>query len=188
MSDLDAQLRERLAPVGDWAPTRLRRAAVLCPLIRRDGADHLLLGLRPLDSATHPGQIAFPGGKVEDDERPVETALRECEEEVGMPPGHVTPLGELPPRESTSRFFVHCVVGRVAPFELRLSPREVDRVIYGPRDELRDPGRWRVRPPPGAAPGGAAARSPQFRHGGDLVWGLTGSFVRDLVGRLGGGF
>ena len=59
---------------------------MLCPLLRQRGADHLLLGLRPADSATHPGQIAFPGGKLEGAEEPLETALRECQEEVGMPP------------------------------------------------------------------------------------------------------
>ena len=71
MADLDAQLREHLDPIGGWAPTDLRRAAVLCPLLRQRGADHLLLGLRPADSATHPGQIAFPGGKLEGAEEPL---------------------------------------------------------------------------------------------------------------------
>lgn len=184
MSDLDAQLRDRLEPIGDWAPTGLRRAAVLCPVVRSDGADSLLFGLRPLDSATHAGQIAFPGGKVEGGERPVETALRECHEEVGMPAEHVTPLGELPPRVSSSRFHVHCIVGRVSPFDLRLAPREIERVIYVPLDALRDPGRWRERPPPGDRAGQQSQTSPHFLHGQDLIWGLTGRFVQELVARI----
>lgn len=156
---------------------------MLCPLLRQRGADHLLLGLRPADSATHPGQIAFPGGKLEGAEEPLETALRECQEEVGMPPAGVVPLGQLPPRVSTSRFHVHCIVGRVAPFELQLAPQEVDRVIYVPLDELRDPARWRDLPPPHETAAGAPT-SPHFRHGDDVIWGLTGRFVRDLVARL----
>ena len=185
MSDLDAQLRERLLPVGGWAETDLRRAAVLCPILRREGRDQLLLGLRPMSSDAHAGQVAFPGGKVEGDERPLETALRECSEEVGMPPALVTPLGELRPRVSTSRFHVHCVVARVAPFELQLAPREVERTLFVPLDELRDPRRWQDRPPPGGHTGDQPPTSPQFEHGQDLIWGLTGRFVRDLVSRLG---
>lgn len=184
MADLDAQLREHLDPIGGWAPTLLRRAAVLCPLLHHDGADHLLLGLRPADSATHPGQIAFPGGKLEGSEEPLETALRECQEEVGMPPAGVVPLGQLPPRESTSRFHVHCIVARVAPFELQLAPREVDRAIYVPLDELQDPTRWRDLPPPHHATPAGAPTSPHFRQGDDVIWGLTGRFVCDLVDRL----
>lgn len=184
MSDLDAQLRERLLPVGGWAATDLRRAAVLCPILRVEGQDQLLLGLRPMTSDAHAGQVAFPGGKVEGDERPLETAVRECYEEVGMPPAHVAPLGELPPRVSTSRFHVHCVVARVRPFELRLAPREVDRALFVPLQELRDPRRWRERPPPGGHTGDQPKTSPHFEHGRDLIWGLTGRFVSDLIDRL----
>ena len=184
MSDLDAQLRERLLPVGGWGATDLRRAAVLCPIVRVEGQDQLLLGLRPMTSDAHAGQVAFPGGKVEGDERPLETAVRECYEEVGMPPAHVASLGELPPRVSTSRFYVHCVVARVAPFELRLAPREVDRALFVPLQELRDPRRWRECPPPGGHTGDQPETSPHFEHGPDLIWGLTGRFVRDLIDRL----
>lgn len=185
MPELDAQLRDRLPPIGGWAATDLRRAAVLCPVLHLQGRDHLLLGQRPMSSDPHAGQIALPGGKVEGDETPLQTALRECHEEVGMPPALVTPLGELPPRVSSSRFHVHCVVARVAPFELRLAPREVDRAIYVPLDDLRDLDRWRALPPPaGAATGCQPATSPHFRHDVDLIWGLTGRFLRDLVGRL----
>ncbi len=184
MSDLDAQLRERLAPTGGWAHTELRRAAVLCPIVQQGSVDHVLLGLRPMTSDAHAGQIALPGGKREDDEQPVETAVRECREEVGMPPDHVTPLGELQPRVSTSRFHVHCVVARVAPFELRVSAREVERVLFVPLPLLRQPARWRERPPPGPPRAGQPATSPHFAYGDDLIWGLTGRFLQDLVQRL----
>ena len=182
--DLDAHLQEQLPAPGAWAATRLRRAAVLCPILSSGGRDHLLLGLRPLSSDAHAGQIAFPGGKVEGDERPVETAIRECFEEVGMPPSHVTPLGELPPRVSTSRFSVHCVVARVQPFTLRLAPREVDRALLVPLEALRDLKRWTERLPPDGGDGGV---SPHFRHGDDVIWGLTGRFIRDLVSQIGAG-
>ena len=159
-------------------------AAVLCPIIHADGRDQLLLGLRPQTSSVHAGQFALPGGKAESDEQPVDTALRECFEEVGLPRSHAAPLGELPPRVSTSRFHVHCVVARVAPFPIRRSPREVERVLFVPLDELRDPERWRELPPPTPHTGDQPRTSPHFEHDGDLIWGLTGRFLRDLVGRL----
>jgi 8-oxo-dGTP pyrophosphatase MutT (NUDIX family) len=183
--DVDTQLRQRLREVGDWQPTELRRAAVLCPIVARDGVDHLLFGLRPQSRDAHAGQIAFPGGKVEGDERPVETALRECLEEVGMPPENVTPLGELPPRTSTSRFYVHCVVARVRPFELRLDPREVDRALFVPLPDLQRADRWRELPPPMPTRVAQPRTSPHFVFGEDRIWGLTGRFVRELVGLLG---
>lgn len=157
---------------------------MLCPIVHRKGEDHLLFGLRPQTSNAHAGQIAFPGGKIEGDERPVETALRECLEEVGMPIDHVTPLGELPPRVSTSRFHVHCVVGRVQPFELMLDPREVDRALFVPLTELRDLSRWQELPPPMPTSAAQPKTSPHFAFGDDLIWGLTGRFVRELVAML----
>ena len=186
MSQLDAQLQVRLPQPGDWQATQLRRAAVLCPIVALDDQDHLLLGLRPMTSNAHAGQIAFPGGKLEGDETPVETALRECHEELGMPPQSVTPLGELSPRVSSSRFFVHCVVGRVPPFELRLAPREVDRALFVPLSALLDQAQWRDLPPPHAQEDGEHPLSPHFRFGEDVIWGLTGRFIRDLVDVIGG--
>jgi len=184
--DLDTQLRERLREVGDWQQTELRRAAVLCPIVALDGVDHLLFGLRPQTSNAHAGQIAFPGGKVEGDERPVQTALRECLEEVGMPIENVTPLGELPPRISTSRFYVHCVVGRVLPFDVRPEPSEVERVLFVPLPELRETSRWQELPPPMPTEVAQPRTSPHFAYGDDLIWGLTGRFVRELVAMLEG--
>ena len=181
MADLDAHLQDHLRNLGGWAPTQLRRAAVLCPIVDLDGLDHLLLGLRPQSSHAHAGQVAFPGGKVEGDERPVETAIRECDEEVGMPPDYVAPLGELAPRVSSSQFHVHCVVARVQPFQLRLAPAEVDRALFVPLAQLRESWRWRELPAP-SEPGDAPhATSPHFFFGEDLIWGLTGRFIRDLV-------
>ena len=119
-----------------------------------------------------------------DYEDPVATALRECEEEIGAPADAVTLLGALPPRESSSGILVQCLVGRLASIELTLDPREVERAFYVPLADLRDESRWTDRPPPTTASGKQPPRSPHFRSGDDLIWGLTGRFVRDLVTRL----
>lgn len=190
---IDAQLRERLHPSRGWQPTPLRRAAVLLPIVSGEtgaGADHhgdrVLFVLRPAGREPHAGQIALPGGKQEGDESPLETAVRECHEEVGAPPELVTPLGELTPRVSTSRYHVHCVVARVQAFAVVPQPSEVDRVLTVPLRELRSLARWQDLPPPVPTALRQPPNSPHFRHGADLIWGLTGRFLRELAELLEG--
>lgn len=183
MADLDARLRARLAPIGDWQATTLRRAAVLIPLLAVDGVDGLLLVVRPDAARQHAGQIAFPGGMRDGDEPVAATAARECREEVGVAPAAL--LGALPPRASSSGILVHAVVGRLAAdAALRPCPREVRRTLWVPIAEALDDARWQELPPPGGATGAQPATSPHFRHGADLVWGLTGRFLRDLAATL----
>jgi 8-oxo-dGTP pyrophosphatase MutT (NUDIX family) len=140
-----------------------------------------LFVLRPEGTQAHAGQIAFPGGMHAGTESPLQTAMRESLEEVGAPGDNITPLGELEPRESTSKIHVHCVVARGAPFDLRPDPREVARILHMPLDELRDDTRWQEKPPPIATPGIARRTGPHFPFGEDLLWGLTARFIRDLV-------
>ncbi|MEZ6037732.1 MAG: CoA pyrophosphatase [Planctomycetota bacterium] len=188
MPEVDEHLRRLLPAPGDWQATTMRRAAVLCPLVRRFGEDFVLVLRRPDDARQHPGQLGFPGGMRNGDESPLETALRECDEEVGVGSAHVTVLGELPHRPSSSGILVHCLVGRVADVPLRPDPREVLRVVWLPLAELRDEQRWADLPPPPPypqpQPGQPRFLSPHFLHGEDLLWGLTGRFVRDLVTTL----
>lgn len=183
MADLDARLRASLAPIGDWQATSLRRAAVLVPLLAVDGVDGLLLVVRPHDARQHAGQIAFPGGMRDGDETVAATAARECREEVGAAP--VALLGALAPRASSSGILVHAVVGRL-PVDATLQPcpREVARTLWLPLADALDDGRWQELPPPGGATGAQPPTSPHFRHGADLVWGLTGRFLRDLAAAL----
>lgn len=183
---LDALLRQRLPPIGDWQPTALRRAAVLCPLVQHDGADHLLFVVRPHTLRQHAGQIAFPGGMRDGDETIEATARRECREEIGVADAAITVLGALPARESSSGILVHAIVARLADGALRPDAREVERVLRIPLAELCDDARWQEKPPPGGATGKQPRTSPHFVFGDDLLWGLTARFVRDLVGRLSG--
>lgn len=185
MSHLDETLKQRLdAASGVWTPTPLRVAAVLCPLVQRDGEDHVLLLVRTAEMRQHAGQIGFPGGMRSGDEDPVSCALRECSEEIGVPATAVTILGGLPPRESSAGILVHCLVGRVLPVPVSTDPREVDRVLHVPLRELLDATRWEEKAPPRTAAGQHPRTSPHFLFGTDLLWGLTARFVRDLVTRL----
>lgn len=179
---LDDLLRERLQPVPrHWAPSPLPLAAVLCPIVRRSGQDHVLFVARPRHLRSHAGQIAFPGGKRDGDEGPLACALRECREEIGVPADAIEPLGSLPPRPSSSGLSVHCLVGRLQPVPVVADPREVERVLYVPLADLRDETRWQERTPAPRPGHPAPPPSPHFPCGGDLLWGLTARFVRDLV-------
>src|SRR5690606_41700851 len=81
-----------LLPAG----TRLRRAAVLVPLVERSGGRRVLLTRRTEALRLHPGQVSFPGGRNESDDRdPVSAALREASEEVGLEAGPSHPQGYL---------------------------------------------------------------------------------------------
>lgn len=181
---VDELLRARLGPIGPWQPSALRLAAVLCPLVEADGADHLLFVARPEDQRQHAGQLAFPGGMRSGDESVLATALRETEEEIGVPAPAITVLGGLGPRPSSSGILVHTAVARLQPVALRPDPREVVRVLTMPLALLRDASRWHERPPPGGATGAQPRTSPHFEFGGELLWGLTARFVRDLVAML----
>ncbi len=132
-------------PGGDWPETmednRHRPAAVLVPVVAGQFAPALLLTKRTDHLHHHPGQISFPGGRVEaQDASPVETALRETEEEIGLDRSHVELLGALPDYYTGTGFRVTPVVGVVhPPFELQLDTFEVAEAFEVPLAHFLDP-------------------------------------------------
>jgi 8-oxo-dGTP pyrophosphatase MutT (NUDIX family) len=116
-------------------------AAVLVPLVNRPEGLHVLLTQRSPDLPDHPGQISFPGGRLEpDDASLAAAALREAAEEVGLPPHRVSVLGLLAEYETVTGFRVTPVVGWVEPpFALTPDPIEVADVFEVPLAFLLDP-------------------------------------------------
>lgn len=92
-----------------------RPASVLMPLVVRDDDWHVLLTRRPEHMKNHAGQISFPGGRTEHGETPLQGALRETHEEVGIPASQVHPIGRLPSFNAVSEFRVTPYVGLIDP-------------------------------------------------------------------------
>src|SRR5207244_408864 len=115
-------------------------AAVLVPLFEAGGETRVVLTRRPDTMPSHRGDVAFPGGKVhpENDATLLDAALREAEEEIGLPKAAVDVVAELETISTvTSRFLVAPFVGVLAALpELQPDPREVERVFDVPLSEL----------------------------------------------------
>ncbi len=118
----------------------LTPAGVLIPIIEREDALDVLLTVRSPGLKHHAGQISFPGGRMEpQDAGIVDTALRETEEEVGIPAAKVEIAGFLEPMATVTGYAVTPVIGLVQPaVELTLDPAEVDEVFEVPLAFLLD--------------------------------------------------
>lgn len=197
---LIARLRERLDPVdepgglprysdGDLnggLPVRtgkLRRAAVLAPLILHDGRPRLLLTERAAHLPKHAGQIAFPGGGVDPTgETEAQAALRELEEEVGIGPAHVELVGRFDGYATVTGYHVTPFVGLLKPgYAVRPDPGEVADVFEAPFDFLMDPANHQRH-----------SREWQGRQRhfyampweGRYIWGATAGMLKSLHDRL----
>lgn len=169
-----ARLREGLAGRFEDAviPAGARRGGALALLSPADAGDdaELLLTRRSDDLPRHPGQISFPGGRVEAGETPREAALREAAEECGVRPATVALLGELPTVYiPPSAYWMTVVVGRwERPHALTADDGEVAALVTVRLSQLREAGRWRATP----LPDRGTVWAWQLDDG-HLLWGAT---------------
>lgn len=157
----------------------IRPAGVLIGLIPRPGGPTALLTRRPDTMAKHPGQVAFPGGKVDPiDADEVAAALREAHEEVGTNPETVDLIARGQPYLTGTGFRVVPVIGLLpADFEPVPCPTEVAAVfetplsfLLNPHNHDRQSGTWQ----------GQTRHYYQMYHGGFRIWGVTAGIIRTL--------
>lgn len=148
-------------------------------LLRDEGGlgPSALFTRRPDTLRAHPGQISFPGGSIGEGESVLDAALREAEEEVGVPRGAVETLGLLHDIDTSTGFVLTPVVARLTrEVELRLNPAEVTRAFTAPLGALA--GRLELRP---MSRGGREWQVPYFAWEGETIWGATGRVLVDLM-------
>ncbi len=164
---------------GVSAAASFRPAAVLVPLVPHPAGMTVLLTRRTDHLHHHPGQISFPGGRVEDaDVTPVMTALRETEEEIGLDPDRIELLGELPDYCTGTGFRITPVVGLVhPPFSLRLDTFEVAEAFEVPLDFLLDPANHQRHR---AEYGGRMREYHAMPWQGYYIWGATAGILVSL--------
>jgi 8-oxo-dGTP pyrophosphatase MutT (NUDIX family) len=170
-----------LAPVPPG--TRIMPAAVLVPLVQREGDVHVLLTQRSAHLRDHPSQISFPGGRVEGgDENRIDTALREAAEEIGLARERVDVLGMLPVHEMPSGFRISPVVGWIAPpLELTLDPFEVADAFEVPLAHFLDPANHLRRH---YFFNGRHRHYLAMPYAGHYIWGATAGMLYSLYRQL----
>ena len=157
-------------------------AAVLVPIIDRREPT-VLLTLRTAELASHAGQVAFPGGKIDAaDESPVAAALREAREETGLAAALIEPIGYLDLYLTFSGFRILPTVARVAPeFTLALNPREVTETFEVPLEFLMTPANHQRRTRDW---NGLARDYYAIPFENRYIWGITAGILRNLYERV----
>ena len=162
---------------------KLRPAAVLLPLLRTGDEVSVILTKRSSALIHHPGQIAFPGGKVDAaDDGPVAAALREASEEIGLKPENVKVLGELSPHETVTRFNVTPVLGLVLePFEIVPEQGEVEEVFTVPLAHVTDIKNFQIQSRLWQGENRFYYTVP---YGPYYIWGATARILHGLAERM----
>lgn len=177
----DDDLNPDLRPASDRP---LTQAAVLVGLVERPAGMHVLLTKRTAHLNDHAGQISFPGGRIDPhDADAAAAALREAEEEVGLPPAQVEMIGRLDTYVTRTGFEVTPCVGFVAPPEAyRPDPFEVAEVFEVPLGFFLQAGSRRIE---SRTYQGRERFFYAFPWGDYYIWGATAGMLNNLVEVLG---
>lgn len=162
-------------------PLGLVDASVLIPVFVDDGEPHILFTKRTDTLVHHSGQISFPGGTRHDPSEPtLETALRECWEEIGLLPGDVEVLGEMDEMPTyTTHFLIHPFVGTIPyPYEFTANPYEVAEIIAVPVSALMDPANFREEMD---TIEGFQVAQYFFSYRDRIIWGATARILKQFL-------
>ena len=154
-------------------------ASVLIPVLTFKENLEILLTKRSTNLKNHPGQIAFPGGKKEKfDSSPIETALRETEEEVGLSQHLVEIVASLPTHKTATGFIINPYIGIISqPFKETLRCGEVDEVFTVPFDHILNEKNFSIQT---RKWNGAQRKYYAVPYGPYYVWGATARILLNL--------
>ena len=162
-------------------PETLRPAAVLAAITARERPGFLLIH-RPSNMRSHPGQVAFPGGKIDPGEDAIEAALREANEELGIDPADVTVIGASDVYHTGTGYAVTPVIAVVPPdLELRPNPTEVARWFEAPVDFVFNAANQKSQ---SAFWQGAERRYIEIMWQQHRIWGVTAGIIANLAKRI----
>jgi len=205
MTDWEARLRRALAGTSETAPRpmsrlelplnmdkllltpallkSLRPAAVLAPIVRRGKELTLLFTVRADHLRSHKGQISFPGGRRDDTDASVAAnALREAEEEIGLPPANVEVVGYLDDYPTITRYLVTPVVGLVSGEpEIRPHEGEVAEVFEAPLDYVLDLRNFERKL---LSNEGLNVPFFEVNYGRHRIWGATAGMLWNLASKV----
>jgi len=160
----------------------LSPAAVLIPIFYKEGRHYLLLTKRTEAMEYHKGQICFPGGAQNTpEESPVDTALRETFEEIGVKPENVQVLGQLDRMSTlTSNFLVTPFVGFIDyPHDFTINRDEIDELVEIPLDILANKQHYHEEE---YDVGGEKKRGIVYEYNNKVIWGATARMIKQLAG------
>lgn len=165
-------------------PEKLKPAAVLIPIFEREKELFLILTRRTDHLHHHPGQISFPGGRVDkSDKTPVDTALREAEEEIGLPVDKTRIIGSLPSHPTITGFFISPVIGLVeSEIDYKLDQFEVAELLEVPLKTALDLSLYREQ---SIFYQGEERKFWELIYREHRIWGATAAILRMLSSKVG---
>ena len=176
-------------------------AAVLVPLLERHGEVYLLFQVRAKTLRSQPGEISFPGGRIDPGEQPKEAAIRETKEELNLSDANIEVIGTLEPLVTPNRSIIYPYVGILTAEEIHPSPMEVDHIFFVALSDLvaaepiQGEMEWRIRPGKTVPTDRLANRDAYldrtyktvehfYEHEEYLIWGLTAKILRQMLRTL----
>ncbi len=193
-SSFGDQIRQSLLPEKNcqYAPAEemlaLKPAAVLIPLVDTKTGLSIILTTRTQHLHNHAGQISLPGGmRDESDINPVATALRETNEEIGIPADYIDVIGSLEHYSTPTGFIITPIIGRIMPgFSLQADPFEVDEIFMVPLAFLFDEQNQQKHIYSGLQKNGTKNTLSyyEFNYGEKRIWGITAAILVNFYKRL----
>jgi 8-oxo-dGTP pyrophosphatase MutT (NUDIX family) len=177
-----APLTDLLSDAAFAMDGRATPAAVLIAITDVAHDPQVILTQRPRAMRDHPGQVAFPGGKIDPGEDAITAALREAEEELALPRSAVRVIGTTDTYHTGTGFIITPVLGVVPPgLILTPNPSEVDAWFEAPLAMLLDPASWTTNE---VFWRGANRRYLELEWEGFLIWGVTAAIIANLSRRI----